>query len=221
MIIETIEHNEHIIQLCYDDSHDLNPFNDNDAMPAVVYTNDGLTTYNDYNPVSPQLTDKQLRDNADLILQTMNDPDFTKHTVKNKYNPDLFRQGIDDFIEYGASDRETIELLYVLNQAAGIPCVLVDGHGYTQGDWHKILIMLDPGKLTDYPDPDVTLQAMAKEYELWAYGNVYGYRVFKQNTCKCCGHTALEDIDSCWGFLCEQGDATWQYMIECAKEVTT
>ena len=211
MIIETIEYNGHTIELCHDDdSHNTNPFNDNDAMSSVVYSSQSLAFHNCSGIEIPELSYEQLKLNADLIRQAMNTPVNIGD-----------QQDIEDYIEYGASNRETIELLFVLNQAAGIPCVLVDGHGSCQGDWHKILIMLESEYIKDFPHPERILNSMAKEFELWAYGNVHGYRVFKQDTCKCCGHTALEHIDSCWGFLCEQNDDTWQYMIECAKEATT
>lgn len=34
----------------------------------------------------------------------------------------------------------------------------------------------------------------------WVTGDVYGFQVYKKVHCDCCGHTELEDVDSCWGF---------------------
>ena len=38
-------------------------------------------------------------------------------------------------------------------------------------------------------------------YDNYLQGNVYGYRLYENKTCECCGNAEREEIDSCWGFI--------------------
>lgn len=39
-----------------------------------------------------------------------------------------------------------------------------------------------------------------KIYNQYLTGDVYGFEIVKLKTCKCCGNTEEEHVDSCWGF---------------------
>ena len=219
MIVKTLEHNGHKIELWHDDTgYDLNPFSEYTDFSAAVYNSSGLHVHNGFELVAPALTDDQLWLNSDLILQAINDPDFTKEVCKDGVaDPVLLSNGIDDYLAYGASHREIINMLYVLYTAADIPCTMHNGTGYAQGDWHTILVVIDKDVAKEYPAPINECVSMAQDYELWVYGDAYGYRIVKPTTCKCCNHTAFSEVDSCWGFLCRQDDDVWNEMIEMAK----
>ena len=42
--------------------------------------------------------------------------------------------------------------------------------------------------------------AHIKYWNNYLSGNVYGFHIVKMETCKCCGHTNEEIVDSAWGF---------------------
>lgn len=46
----------------------------------------------------------------------------------------------------------------------------------------------------DLVESDITV------LDQWVTGDVYGFQLYKKVHCDCCGHTELEDVDSCWGF---------------------
>ena len=50
---------------------------------------------------------------------------------------------------------------------------------------------------------EVLLKGEVETYDQYLRGDVYGYRVFKTETCSH-GHTHEEELDSCWGYYGEQ-----------------
>jgi len=65
----------------------------------------------------------------------------------------------------------------------GIPCLNTSSHGYCQGDYTELFIVATPEAQKEIGcDPDKieeSLEAQAKLYGYWAWGDVYGYIVEK------------------------------------------
>ena len=45
-----------------------------------------------------------------------------------------------------------------------------------------------------------TIKGEIETLQQWASGDVYGFQIFKPETCKHCKHTEEVNEDSCWGF---------------------
>jgi len=43
-------------------------------------------------------------------------------------------------------------------------------------------------------------QSLINEWNIYLYGDVYGFTLIEQNKCKHCGHIEEEELDSCGGF---------------------
>jgi len=54
------------------------------------------------------------------------------------------------------------------------------------------------------------LQCEVEEYDNYLTGNVWGFVIYEEKICDCCGHKSEEVLDSCWGF---NGNSK-----ECVKE---
>jgi hypothetical protein len=50
---------------------------------------------------------------------------------------------------------------------------------------------------------EVLLKGEVETYDQYLTGDVYGYRVFKVETCSQ-GHEHEEELDSCWGYYGEE-----------------
>lgn len=120
---------------------------------------------------------------------------------------DWFGDGLD-----GVADREKFDVWEKLYELLGIPCLNTSSRGYCQGDYTELFIVATPEAQKEIGcDPDKieeSLEAQAKLYGYWAWGDVYGYIVEKfepdedgeDEHNEVTGNWEEIPDGSCWGF---------------------
>lgn len=227
--IEVIEHNGYRIEIHVDtDARDMNPLTEDFAngVSGIVRSNDPMKNINggiDW----PMLTTEQINANSKAICDALEIgglldlPRAYRAMFAVKPTNMTVADMANELLEYaynGRRESEALELLVEVLRIAGIKHIKTNGNGYVQGDWHEIVLAIDPKVEGEFGDPETALSGLADEYRKWRYGDVHGYIVKKPTKCKCCHHTTYETVDSCWGFISERDDESWKHMIEQAKE---
>ena len=69
--------------------------------------------------------------------------------------------------------------------------VLVEKERYIEGKKPTIVTK---------PEAKKYAQGLIDTWNIYLSGEVYGYSIYEETTCKCCGNTEEEQIDSCAGF---------------------
>lgn len=108
---------------------------------------------------------------------------------------DALYQGIRDADPGSGSDR--LDYLEALCDGLGWPCLNTCSRGYSQGDYVDVLTAWPPA-FGAANRPDATPDDIAKELQAavdlfgaWAWGDVFGAKVFGPGG---------EEVGSCWGF---------------------
>jgi hypothetical protein len=205
-IVHTEEFNGYTINIRYDEGVEC-PFDDWDCEPPLaVYSagNRGINEYSvGYGNVNsvPELSRVQIIANKDEILSMLGYQSFLQirddlHFFSDTDIVEYLNEQIGEYV-YSLSDSERLDVLCDLYAMVGMPAVVKDVRGYSQGDWAKVLAVATPefqeacGNGADF-DWIESLKGSIQLFEDWAFGNVYGYQVLDAND---------EEIDSCWGFF--------------------
>lgn len=223
MKVDVIEHNHHRITIEHDAGSSDNPLTMDftNGISGLINRDRSIEEVNGGVDV-PTLTRDVIKKNAKAICE------MTGHdSLLAMYRDDLYGYG-HDVVEVvnnamsrhimEASDTDTLNDTARLYEMLGMPVFHSSGQGYSQSDWHEILLVMDPKVQGEFEDPTKALESLADEYEKWVYGDVYGYRVEAGTLCECCGHTRWDEVDSCYGFIARRDDTAWTSMIEQAKE---
>jgi len=203
-IVHTEEFNGYTINIRYDEGVEC-PFDDWDCEPPLaVYYDRGITEhatqYGNVNSV-PVLSRSQILANKSEILSMLGYASFLQIRRDAYFDVDTdpveyINEQISEHVD-GLYDSERLDALCDLYAMVGMPAVVKDVHGCSQGDWAKVLAVATPefqkacGNASDY-DWVESLKGAIQLYQDWAFGNVYGYEVLDADG---------EHVDSCWGFF--------------------
>lgn len=184
------------------DSDPINPFTEWDGNAPLMYSsgrNAGRTDYSDgsiLEAIQEAATEGRIIRHGEKILDILG--------ASFEYYEDDTKEEKIDFIR-NEINRATIEELGELCELFKLPCKQYTSTGYSQGDWAEVLILLTPEfyEQTGAPKKNAQkdLEAAAKLFDQWAWGDVYGFRIYEETTCQCCEETKKEEKDSCWGFF--------------------
>lgn len=216
---ETLE--DVTINIFYMDSP-FNPFDDEDGNPPLAVYSDGrikeyAIKYGNVNTV-PTLTREQIKANLKEILDFVPWPSVadegkpkTLRTLVWEYRGGVYKGVIQDAVNEAireqvdcAYDSERLEALEKVYDWAGIPCLLREVRGYSQGDWAKVLAVATPkfvkacGNAEGYWDDPEKLKGSIDLFKYWAYGDVYGFEVLDENG---------DEIESCSGYYGDYEEA--------------
>lgn len=111
------------------------------------------------------------------------------------------------------ADPEELTAYIKKNKAIALPLYLYDHGGITMktspfscpwdsGQVGYIFVLpekIKAGKITK-KQALAYMEGEVKIYDQYLTGDVYGFTITKQNTCKTCKHAEDEHVDSCWGF---------------------
>lgn len=210
-----MEHTEQYRGLTIRIKHDdnpSNPYDDNEGMyPMIVRggRNFGDHDYYDLNDtLTGQLHGMNYGQLAGVLLKLDNGKEMIHEArqhamdeVGDSLSVDDPEQDIQDHavehmidaIRDNADDPDTLE---AIADSLGWPCLNTYTRGYSQGDHLDLFVCWTPEfhKRTGLDAKGATkesLEANAKEYGAWAWGNAYGY-VIEENG---------EEVGSCWGYL--------------------
>jgi hypothetical protein len=179
-----------------------NPFTDWDFEPALMYSSGRHAGRTDYSEGSI----------LEAIQQAAIDGKIIRHQKKilsilelsSDYYEGYCKEEKIDFIR-NEINRATIEELGELCELFKLPYKQYTSTGYSQGDWAEVLIVLTPEfyERTGAPKKhdQKNLEGAANLFDSWAWGDVYGFRIYKETTCECCNETKKEEIDSCYSFF--------------------
>lgn len=117
-----------------------------------------------------------------------------------------------DDIKHSIYEIDVLKDLETLCNMVGIPCLLHNSKGYSQGDYATVLIALTDDWIdlvgAKKENSDVTLKATANLFDLWAWDGVYGFTLYeKVKFTKTYNDGITEesfewnDIDVCGGFI--------------------
>jgi len=119
----------------------------------------------------------------------------------------VIRDVCEDAI-HDTSGTDRLDKLAELHKLLGHAVLRTTSRGYSQGDWAELLIVATPEAIAEFgcdPAPDNLarqLEAQAKLYGAWAWGDVWGYVVEKpaldEDGDEIEGEA--EELDSCWGY---------------------
>ena len=165
------------------DSTPLNPFKDHDGNAPLMYTSGRYAGKTDYSEGGI----------LEAIQEAATDGKIIRHGEKIL---DIFRDEISN---------ATVKELGKLCELFKLPYKQYTSRGYSQEDWAEVLIVLTPEfyETTGAPkeNEQKDLEGAAQLFDHWAWGDVYGFKIYKETTCQCCGETKEEEIDSCYGFF--------------------
>lgn len=96
-----------------------------------------------------------------------------------------------------------IEQLGELCEVLRIPYKQYTSHGYSQGDWCEVLIVLTDGFFErtgcERKNSESILDGTKELFDNWAWGDVFGFSIVEISTCDH-GHKHKDVVDSCGGF---------------------
>ncbi len=213
------------------DESPSNPFEDSDGnWPMSVYVPDNgrsgtLTEYDKTfslnNPsILGRFSDHALVHNQKHIAQALG---FESEGWD--WNADDLRNGFQDSAS-DLSPSKWLDAAAGLLDILGTPHLVTEVHGYSQGDWTKLLIVATPEAVKEFR-PSATPEELAEDmanqaklYKAWAFGDVYGYVVEART-----GEPFETEDDeweeipdgSCWGFY--GSDFDWSGLEDAAMEV--
>lgn len=185
-----------------------NPFSDWDCEPDLAVLSFGyggssdITEHGAGAPLNPfrYVTDSLLRRHMRAIAAAVDiDPaDLDKEARDNAGRGDCLTSHKRDilvgaFDDLGNSDR--LEAAAAIFNAIGIEALCTSSRGYCQRDYAELLVVATPEWAKDVGAPRDTharqLEAAAKLYGYWAWGDVYFYTIESPEG---------EHVDSCSGF---------------------
>lgn len=185
-----------------------NPFEQWDCEPDLVVLYDRrLTEYGDGSPLNPlsALSDSKLRRHLRAAAKAVDlcpaELDRNAREAQRDYGGGLTehkREAIAEALsDMGDSDR--LEACAALWAIAGREALCTSSRGYSQGDYCELLLVASEQweKKTGAPRDSHArqLEAAAKLYGYWAWGECYGYVI------KAPDGSDLDVMgDSCWGF---------------------
>lgn len=111
---------------------------------------------------------------------------------------DLFEQALN-----AVSAADKLETLASLYEIIGIAALCTSSQGYSQGDYVELLIVATPEAQKEFgwkakrskAKMVSDMEAQAKLYGYWAWGDCYGYIVERRDS-----EDDWQEIDSCWGY---------------------
>jgi hypothetical protein len=208
--VEVARYWDHVTIEAHQDSDAPNPFEDYDNhWPMVVYMGrDGMKRYPEGKRLlgaaldaisSAQLVHDQhaiARIFGWTVSELLEDVcDSELHDVKYCRDANALSVAVHEAWCNLAPSQE-LRVAYELYTLAGVPAHHTQVHGPCQGDWAELLIVATPEQVKAFgTEPEhiqASLEAQAKLYEAWAWGDCYGYIV---------KHRGVEiDDGSCWGY---------------------
>jgi hypothetical protein len=184
------------------DSDPTNPFTDWDGEPPLMFSsgrNAGVTDYSNGAIL-------------ETIQETATDGRIIRHSAKildilgssfEYYEDDTKEDKIDHIKD--EINNATVEELGELCELFKLPYKQYTSSGYSQGDWAEVLILLTPefyettGCKPEHQQQN--LEGTAELFNQWAWGDVYGFRIYEETTCQCCEETTKKETDSCYSFF--------------------
>lgn len=192
----------------HNDSDAGNPFEQWDCEPDLVVLYDRrLTEYGDGSPLEPlaAISDSKFRRHLKAIARAVDiEPDALHRDALEAqrdyggeltpHKRDLVAEALNDM-----GDSDKLEACAALWAIAGREALCTSSRGYSQGDYCELLLVASEQweKKTGAPRDTHArqLEAAAKLYGYWAWGECYGYII------KGPGGSDLDTMgDSCWGF---------------------
>lgn len=148
--------------------------------------------------IDPAAHDKDARDYAGLDAARLSDT-----------RKDLFIEALQELVPGGYNGRRSptdwLDALAALYTLAGSPAFSMSRTGYCQGDYVEMLFVYTPdwckrvGFDPKRQDAEKDAAAMADQIGAWAFGDCYGYRIWRTEATDWRG--CFEELDSCYGFL--------------------
>jgi hypothetical protein len=184
------------------DSDPTNPFTDWDGEPPLMFSsgrNAGRTDHSNgaiLEAIQEAATDGRIIRHSAKILDILG-------SSFEYYEDDTKEDKIDHIRD--EINNATVEELGELCELFKLPHKQYTSTGYSQGDWAEVLILLTPefyettGCKPEHKES--ILKGTAELFNQWAWGDVYGFRIYEETTCQCCEETKKEEIDSCYSFF--------------------
>ena len=198
----TAEDNKKLTFEIVHDSSPSNPFEDHDGNAPLMYNSGRHAGRTDYSngeileAIQQAATDGRIIRHGEKILDILG-------SSFEYYEDDTKEDKIDHIRD--EINSATVEELGELCELFKLPYKQYTSTGYSQGDWADVLILLTPEfyERTGAPKKhdQKNLEGAANLFDSWAWGDVYGFRIYKETTCECCNETKKEEIDSCWSFF--------------------
>jgi hypothetical protein len=170
----------------FSDENSLNPFKEWDCEPDIRinygrrsnFIEHGVTeisyTVRGILSSMPNIVIRNQKEIADLL-----DIDF-EYLIENNETKEDKVYHLCNEIDNSLSN----EVLYKLCLIAKIPCKLHESKGYSQGDYASVLIIITSEYLEriggDRRKNKSYLESTAKLFDNWAWGNVYGFKLFER-----------------------------------------
>ena len=184
------------------DQSPVNPFTEWDSEPGLMYETGRHGQKTDFSKgeileaIQQAATDGKIIQHQKKISEIL-EVDLSYYQDETKeHKIDAIRDDIN-----GAN----IEELGKLCELFKLPYKQYLSRGYSQGDCAEVLIVLTPEfyKTTGAPKihDQKILEEASKLFDSYAWGDVYGFRIYKETTCECCNETKKDEIDSCYGFF--------------------
>lgn len=192
----------------HNDCDARNPFEEWEGEPDLVVLYDGrFTEYGNGSPLEPlaAISDSKFRRHLKAIARAVDlcpdELDREAREAQRDYGGGLTehkRDKVGEALEE-MSKGDKLEACAALWAIAGREALSTCTRGYSQGDYADLLLVASPEweKLTGAPRDSHArqLEAAAKLYGYWAWGDAYGYII------KAPDGSDLDVIgDSCWGF---------------------
>jgi len=198
--VETEEYRGYTIEIYHDDSPQ-NPFESWDSEPPIaIYSDRNIHEYATRYGHANEVPALSYRKGRQWLIDTIGETETNEYLDNYGRNADGVYEAIREEVDT-LNYRERLEALEELYRCAGMPAVVDESRGYSQGDWAEVLAVATPEflkatgctkKQCEANDYEL-LRAAIKLYGYWAWGDVYGF-VIKD--------AAGEEIDDgpCWGF---------------------
>lgn len=223
------EANGFIVRAVHDDSPE-NPWDAWDFQPPLlVYYNRSLEEKGDVpNPLA-DVTDSWIARHWRALCKIFDKSPDSAREHKRDYEyeriADAKRELLDDWLgelkpsRYSGHAGDYMAVLGALCELRGWPTLSTSSHGYSQGDYAKLLLIFSPAYAKEigraWPrsakakaEVRKSLEADAKLWGAWAWGNVYGFVIESADS-------DGDSLDSCFGFY---GDLDESGLAEAAAE---
>lgn len=223
------EANGFIVRAVRDESPE-NPWDAWDGQPPLIVYNDrNLEELGDVpNPLS-DMSDSFIARNWRALCKIFDQSPDSAQERKADYGffriADAKRELLDEWLDdirpgrYSGHAGDYMTALGELCELRGWPSLSTSSHGYSQGDYAELLLIFSPAYAKEigraWPrsakakaEARKSLEADAKLWGAWAWGNVYGFAIESADSDGDC-------LDSCFGFY---GDPDESGLAEAAAE---
>lgn len=240
----------------FKDLEPAEPWDDDGAVPLVAYDGDRRSSFytepaRGYELLHPwQLfTDRQIKRHLARIVElcpaeswggrpVYDDPRSFDRFIREEY-PHLSlrearREWLDSYFGDGETGRGRLETIAEFWRLLGVPVMVKETRGYSQGDWRLLMIVAHPDAVKAWGFRNMAaylkacpndLKAAFSDYGAWLWGDVIGYRAqpidpeeFAADDLDPATVTAGDlnalhycgDVETCWGFFPDDRDA-WPF----------